>query len=96
MTNAWAAVVAEKNDKGILLDVLVAQFSENFSDILIEPVNHRAIGAPELFLDVGKALEVIIGRLHRRVRSGKRCKEEERAVLVTTNEPDAFIALIVR
>jgi hypothetical protein len=46
-----------EDDECITLDSLLAQFIEDFADVNIETIHHRAIGAPQPILDVSKALQ---------------------------------------
>ena len=85
-----AAVVADEDDQGVLLEVVGAQAGKYLADRVVHGDGHGGVGFALTGLHVGEPLQVGLGGLERFVHRRERQAKEEGGAMVAIHKSDSF------
>src|SRR4051812_25057500 len=87
-----SAVVAEEKDERVVIEILLVQLVEHFTDRIVHCRHHASVGLATLVFYVLKLLKPVVRCIHRRVNRVEGEIEKERFVRLLIDEPNGLAA----
>src|SRR4051794_39945682 len=87
-----SAVVAEKKDERVIIEILLVELVEHFADRIVHCRHHAGVGLATLVFYVFKLLKPVVRRVHRRVNRVEGEIEKKRFVRLLIDEPHSLAA----
>ena len=87
-----AAVIADEEDEGVIVEVGGFEGVEDLADVFVHGREHGGVGTSGFVGDAGEAFESGVGGVHRGMNSVEGDFEEEGLIFVLVDEGDGFSA----
>src|SRR3954454_15680328 len=87
-----SAVVAEKKDERVVVEVFLVQLVQHFADRIVHCRHHASVGLATLVFYVLKLLKPVVRCIHRRMNRVEGQIEKERFVRLLIDEPHGLAA----